>query len=609
MAETQQKEKMLNGNSCEVSCHSNPDPSTPPPSDRPVRVYADGIYDLFHFGHARSLEQAKKAFPNTYLLVGCCNDEITHKYKGKTVMTDEERYESLRHCKWVDEVIPGAPWVIDQEFLDKHNIDYVAHDSLPYADASGAGKDVYEFVKKVGRFKETRRTDGISTSDIIMRIVKDYNQYVLRNLDRGYSRKELGVSYVKEKRLRVNMRLKKLQEKVKEQQEKVGEKFQIVAMHRNEWVENADRWVAGFLEMFEEGCHKMNFIKFYLTFICLLLLLPTLALAECTCDAGGGDGQNKSEALKYKAVAIASILFGGAVGVCLPILGKTIPVLSPEKNIFFIIKAFAAGVILSTGFIHVLPDAFDSLTSPCLGENPWGKFPFTGFVVMVSAIGTLMVDCLASSYYTRLHLNKAQPEESGDEEKAAVEAHEGHVHTHATHGHSHGLVDSSGSGPSQLIRHRVITQVLELGIVMHSVIIGVSLGASESPNTIRPLAAALSFHQFFEGMGLGGCITQAKFKTKTIVIMALFFSLTTPVGIAIGIGISNVYNESSPNALIVEGIFNAASAGILIYMALVDLLAADFMHPKVQSNGALQFGVNVSLLLGAGCMSLLAKWA
>ncbi|KAJ9705914.1 hypothetical protein PVL29_003837 [Vitis rotundifolia] len=242
--------------------NSNYDATSLSGDDRPVRVYADGIYDLFHFGHARSLEQAKKSFPNTYLLVGCCNDEITHKFKGKTVMNEGERYESLRHCKWVDEVIPDAPWVLTQEFLDKHKIDYVAHDSLPYADASGAGNDVYEFVKSIGKFKETKRTDGISTSDIIMRIVKDYNQYVMRNLDRGYTRKDLGVSYVKEKRLRVNMRLKKLQEKVKEQQEKVEQKIQTVAktagMHRNEWVENADRWVAGFLEMFEEGCHKMG---------------------------------------------------------------------------------------------------------------------------------------------------------------------------------------------------------------------------------------------------------------------------------------------------------------------------------------------------------------
>ncbi|CDP11156.1 unnamed protein product [Coffea canephora] len=235
-----------------------PIPMNDPPTDRPVRVYADGIYDLFHFGHARSLEQAKKSFPNTYLLVGCCNDEVTHKYKGKTVMTDVERYESLRHCRWVDEVIPDAPWVTTQEFLDKHQIDFVAHDSLPYADASGAANDVYEFVKAAGKFKETKRTEGISTSDLIMRIVKDYNEYVMRNLDRGYSRKELGVSYVKEKRLRVNRGLRKLQEKVKKQQEKVEEKMQTVAKHRNIWVDNADRLVAGFLEMFEEGCHRMG---------------------------------------------------------------------------------------------------------------------------------------------------------------------------------------------------------------------------------------------------------------------------------------------------------------------------------------------------------------
>ncbi|KAL3578894.1 hypothetical protein D5086_020398 [Populus alba] len=60
---------------------------------------------------------------------------------------------------------------------------------------------------------------------------------------------------------------------------------------------------------------------------------------------------------------------------------------------------------------------------------------------------------------------------------------------------------------SELIRRRIISQVLELGIVVHSIIIGISLGASGSPKTIKPLMAALSFHQFFEGMGLGGCIT------------------------------------------------------------------------------------------------------
>lgn len=91
--------------------------------------------------------------------------------------------------------------------------------------------------------------------------------------------------------------------------------------------------------------------------------------------------------------------------------------------------------------------------------------------------------------------------------------------------------------------------------------------------------------------------------------MAIFFSLTTPIGITVGIGISSTYRKDSTTSLIVEGILNSGSAGILIYMALVDLLAADFMNPRMQSNLRLQLGANVSLLLGSGCMSLLAIWA
>ncbi|PPD76178.1 hypothetical protein GOBAR_DD26898 [Gossypium barbadense] len=307
----------------------------------------------------------------------------------------------------------------------------------------------------------------------------------------------------------------------------------------------------------------------------LILLYPATVSCDCTCDKEDIQ-QNKAEALRYKLGAIAAILVAGAIGVSLPLLGTRIPALRPENDIFFMIKAFAAGVILATGFVHILPDAFESLTSPCLKESsPWGKFPFSGFIAMMSAIGTLMIDAFATGYYERQHLSK----------------------------HKHELVLPG------LIRQRIISQVLEVGIVVHSVVIGISLGASQSPDTIRPLVAALSFHQFFEGMGLGGCISQAQFKSVSVAIMGTFFSLTTPLGIAIGIGISSFYRDNSPTGLIVDGVFNSASAGILIYMALVDLLAADFMNPRLQSNVRLQIGVNLSLLLGTACMSVLAKWA
>ncbi|XP_012467082.1 zinc transporter 1 [Gossypium raimondii] len=341
-------------------------------------------------------------------------------------------------------------------------------------------------------------------------------------------------------------------------------------------------------------------------FICLLYL-PVLVTAECSCENEvlSKDTGNKTKALKYKFVAISSILMAGAVGVSLPIMAKKIPTFGPQNNIFFLIKAFAGGVILATAFVHILPDAYQSFTSPCLSEKPWGVFPFTGFLAMVSVILTMMMDTFATSFYKSSHFDKALPV-NGDEEMLGE--HEGHVHvhTHPTHGHAHGSAESSHH---LMITQRIISQVLEVGIVVHSVIIGVALGASQSAKTIKPLVAALTFHQFFEGMGLGGCISQAKFKSRALAMMLVIFSLTTPVGIALGMGISKIYNENSPKALVVEGIFNSLSAGILIYMSLVDLLGVDFMNPLMQTNLKLLLGSNLSLLLGAASMSLLAKWS
>ena len=165
---------------------------------------------MFHIGHAKALEQGKKLFPNTYLIVGCCNDKLTIENKGILVMKEKDRYESLKHCKWVDEIITDAPWIIDREFIERHNIDYVAHDTIPYP--SKNENDVYKLVKDMGKFKGIQRTEGISTSDIITRIIKNYNEFVIRNIMRGCTREDLGLSYFRFKEIMLKKEIKELKD-------------------------------------------------------------------------------------------------------------------------------------------------------------------------------------------------------------------------------------------------------------------------------------------------------------------------------------------------------------------------------------------------------------
>ncbi|CCF42541.1 cytidylyltransferase [Colletotrichum higginsianum] len=184
-----------------------------PPAGRPVRVYADGVFDLFHLGHMRQLEQAKKAFPDVYLIVGVTGDAETHKRKGLTVLSGAERAETVRHCKWVDEVIENCPWIVTPEFLDQHKIDYVAHDDLPYG--ADEGDDIYRPIKEAGKFLVTQRTEGVSTTGIITKIVRDYEKYIARQFKRGTSRQELNVSWIKKNELDLKRHVQELRDNIR----------------------------------------------------------------------------------------------------------------------------------------------------------------------------------------------------------------------------------------------------------------------------------------------------------------------------------------------------------------------------------------------------------
>ncbi|QUC20598.1 uncharacterized protein UV8b_04839 [Ustilaginoidea virens] len=186
--------------------------TNPPPVGRSVRVYADGVFDLFHLGHMRQLEQAKKAFPNTTLVVGVTGDGETHKRKGLTVMSAKERAESVRHCKWVDEVIEDCPWIVTPEFLQANHLDYVAHDDLPYG--ADEGDDIYQPIKAAGMFLVTQRTEGVSTTGIITRIVRDYEKYIARQFKRGTSRQELNVSWLKKNELDIKRHVQDLRDNI-----------------------------------------------------------------------------------------------------------------------------------------------------------------------------------------------------------------------------------------------------------------------------------------------------------------------------------------------------------------------------------------------------------
>lgn len=171
---------------------------------------------------------------------------MLHKMKGRTVCNEEERYTAVRHCRYVDEVLRDAPWEYTDAFLQKHKIDFVAHDDIPYP--SENSEDIYEPLKKKGMFIATQRTEAISTSDLVARVVRDYDTFARRNLGRGYSAKDLNLSYLEEQKLKFINKVDEVKDKGKLLIDGIKEcKDSLVAT----WEDRSKELMDNFLNMFE----------------------------------------------------------------------------------------------------------------------------------------------------------------------------------------------------------------------------------------------------------------------------------------------------------------------------------------------------------------------
>ncbi|MEU3514814.1 adenylyltransferase/cytidyltransferase family protein [Streptomyces sp. NPDC006654] len=127
-------------------------------------VYVDMVGDLFHPGHV-ALLRAARAFGER-LIVGVLSDEVVARYKRKPIMTLAERVAVIEACRYVDVVLPNAPYRVTIGFLDLYGIDVVVHGDDLTADAL---KEVFGPVADAGKLRLVRYTAGVSTTELIRR--------------------------------------------------------------------------------------------------------------------------------------------------------------------------------------------------------------------------------------------------------------------------------------------------------------------------------------------------------------------------------------------------------------------------------------------------------
>lgn len=325
---------------------------------------------------------------------------------------------------------------------------------------------------------------------------------------------------------------------------------------------------------------------------------------------------------QYMSMRIASILVllvVSALGAFAPlVVGNTR--LKSSALILYLTKHFGSGVILGTAFVHLLGEAQENLGSSCL-TGGWEEYPWASAICLMGAFTMFSIELfvlqLLNWKQRNIRIRSDDSESSIDfEQQASRSAKAGPSYNSGVE-----LVISECSCDSPTedldpteapIKKIMNICLLEFGIVFHSIFVGLSLAISQ--DEFKTLFVAISFHQFFEGLGLASRFATTVWPENMKMIPWIFsaiFSLITPVGVAVGLGVRHLYLENSIASLIVVGVFDSLCAGILIYNCLVELMAHDFLHDlQIQTAPIKKVMLGyVMLVLGCGLMSLLAKWA
>jgi solute carrier family 39 (zinc transporter), member 1/2/3 len=363
------------------------------------------------------------------------------------------------------------------------------------------------------------------------------------------------------------------------------------------------------------------------------------AAVVCYLELGKNEYNGK---LGARISALFVILIVSSAATFFPVVAARVRWLKINIYVYLFARYFGAGVIIATAFIHLLDPAYGEIgPNTCVGmTGHWADYSWPPALVLLSVMSIFMMDFAAEQYVDRkygfahgpaiedvvtdqsarrttlthnqLHsgdqdpnlFNKiAQAQESNDSPASNYPSNEKDVEK---------VTISSEMSEERSFRQQISAfLILEFGVIFHSVIIGLNLGtAGDEFTTLYPV---LVFHQSFEGLGIGARMSAIPFPKRFSWLPWLLcagYGLTTPIAIAIGLGLRTTYNSGSFTASVVSGVLDSISAGILIYTGLVELLARDFLfNPELTPDKKRLTFMICCVLLGAGVMALLGKWA